>query len=286
VSGSGQTGGVAAEKRRGPVVLIGIGAVLSVLGIAGALIGVVLVGDDVVDTFEDVFDFRDDLAVEVPVPGSDTFELVGGEEYTVFAIGDDLVRSSSGVDGFNDTDVRSFTEPDVAITDPSGDAVRLGEAGALTTYDLSIDAVSIAEFEAPASGTYEIVVDGPAGAVSSVGVGDAFDVDDVVGLFGRAALIVLGGITATIGFVLLVIGAIWMSLGGSKPSPPPAGPWGGQPRWGGAPGPPPSGWGGQHGPSPWGAPPPGGPPGWGPPQGPPPGWGGPPPPWGAPPPGR
>ena len=112
---------MATAGRRGPIVLAVVGGVLTLLGAVAVVVGLVLVGDEVVDTFDDVIDFRDDLAVEVPVPGTDTFELEGGEEYTVFAIGDDLVRSSSRVDGFTDTDVRGFDEPDVVITAPGGD---------------------------------------------------------------------------------------------------------------------------------------------------------------------
>jgi hypothetical protein len=257
-------------RRRGPTVLLVLGAVVAVVGVVTMVVGGVVLGDDVVDTVENAIDFRDDLAVEVDLPGDATFELRGGDEYQVIAIGRDLVRSSTDAGGFTDTDIRPFDVPEVTITDPSGDDVVLHDPGVSTTYDSGVDGVVIYEFDAVDSGRYSIAVDGEPSAVTSVGVGESFELEDLAGIFGGAAAIVLGGVLLGMGIVMLVAGAIWLSVGGGSttPRPPPSGPWGGSGGW---PAPPPG-----SGPQPgYGAPP-----GYGPPPGPP-GWGGPPPGWGA-----
>jgi hypothetical protein len=249
-------------RRRGPTVLFVLGAVVAVGGIVTMVVGGFVLGDDVVETVENAIDFRDDLAVEVDLPGEATFDLSGGDEYQVIAIGRDLVRSSTDAGGFTDTDVRAFAIPAVTITDPSGDDVALHDPGVSTTWDSGVDGVAIYEFDAVDSGRYSITVDGEPSAVTSVGVGEGFEFEDLASFFGGAAAIALGAVLLAIGIVLLVAGAIWLAVGGGSTTPrPPPGPWGGGPPGYG----PPPGY--------------GAPPGYGP-QGPPPGWGGPPPGWG------
>jgi hypothetical protein len=227
----------------------GAAALVGVVGIAVAIVILVLASVDYAERIED-FDRADlpaTLQVEITQPGG----------YSIY-------HEYSGA--FDD--VTYVRDPTVTVTDPAGGEVELGEYDYEVTYGAGgYEGEGLFTFDAEEAGTYQVTAEGDPDSGVAVGRG-----------LGRGLSAYIGGSIA-VGLLGVVGGSVMAIVVGIKrgrsrralrPVPAFSG-WGSAPGWwGGAPGPvgphgpvdapgpagPPPGWGGQTGPA-------GPPPGWG-----------------------
>ena len=263
---------------RGAKILAITGGVLLLLGFVGAHISLDSVHDRVRIIRNTGPDLRNSVLATVKVPGSGNVELEPGT-YDVFAIssfGSGFRRTTPSttttttVPGSPSTSSPASTttteplppptvpskgrspvgldKPSVTLTDPSGReligqepglgavfASPSGEMYAVTTYDVN------------ESGTYRLSAKG--GNARTVGIAPSVPNSDTNKLLVSALFTALAFLGGGLGFLLGLIGVIWMLVGGKEPSPPLwAGPTG-PPAWGSGP-PAPPGWAPPPGPAP------------------------------------
>jgi hypothetical protein len=201
--------------------------VAGVVAAAGIVLGVVLLVKGIVDFQDRIDDFtRADLPATLSVEITDT----GG--YSIY----------HEYEGAYDDDYFLTSEPQVTVTDPSGDQVFLDRYDSSVTYSAGgHEGEGVFTFDADETGTYEVVASGEAGNGIAVGRGVG---RGLVGAIVGGLSIGFVGVVAAI--VIAVVVAVKRGRSRRALMPPPAF-------------------------SGWGAPPP---PGWGGPLGPQPGWGG------------
>ncbi|MEO6988295.1 MAG: hypothetical protein ABI239_06570 [Aquihabitans sp.] len=217
----------AQQPSKGPKVLLTLGGIALGLGVVMVVIGVVLLGTGMFDTFKDLANARDNLEAEVAVPG--TVEVyLQADTYDVVAIGDGLIRDlPDDNDGASSTTRTNFREPTVTVTTSEGMPLTLREPrfNAMLSVN-SYDMVSISSFKVITPGTYVIAVTGEPGPVTAVGVGEAGTIADAtVGkLIGGGVLFGLGFLLIIPGIGLLIGGGIWRSSDRKNRQPPVPGP--------------------------------------------------------------
>lgn len=232
-------------RARGSKVLMILGAVVLVVGVIAISVGFAILGNSTSALAERADRIRDQLLVEVEVPGQSEVRLQPGRYY-VYSIDPFAVRQDTSAtalsDGPDPSDA-SALDPTVTVTGPDGAPVLMGGAGAGALVDsIGGELLAIDGFRVPAAGTYTVEASG-AGA-DRVGVGRATDVGGTVKrAVGGGLLSLLGFALAGIGAVLALAGLIWFLVSGSSSGPPrptnwgpPPGPWGPPQAW------PPSAW--------------------------------------------
>ncbi|MBN2621731.1 MAG: hypothetical protein JXA83_00125 [Acidimicrobiales bacterium] len=186
------------------------------------------------------------------VPGTLSVELTETGGYSIYH------EYRGAYDGY-----RFVDEPEVTVTDPSGDPVTLDRYDTTVTYDSGpYEGEGLHTFQVDEPGTYEFVASGGE-PTSRIAVGRGIGTGLVTAIVASLAI----GLVTVLGATALAI-VVGVKRGRSRRAqlPPPSyGGWGGPaPGWGGQP---PSGWGAPAPPTGWGAPPP--PAGWGAPPSPP-----------------
>lgn len=261
------------KRGKGPAVLAIVGGVALVAGIVAFVAGIILVGTAASDLVEDAGQIRDDLLVEVAVPGEGAVTLAEGRYY-VYAIGPDSPTTATTAgptttSPFGDSTTTApgasttsspaaVIEPEVSIEGPDG-VIALSEPGLDVVFNgISVDLHAIGQFTVDRPGRHTVAVVAGASTVPRIGIGEVHRTDGVAEKgIGGSVLLLASTILGGLGFVLLLGGLIWLAVRASnRPPPPPAGPWG----YGPSPG---------HGAPPgYGVPPGfGAPPGYGPPRG-------------------
>lgn len=273
-----------AVRPRGSKVLMILGVVVLVLGVIAIPVGFAMIGDSASEISGRAERIRQELLVEVDVPGTGEAQLEPGR-YFAYAIDPVQVRDHEstatslgdepGVTVLNDqtnTTEPLVAEPTVTVTGPDGTPVPLELPAESDLIDsLAGDLLVIDKFRITEAGTYTVAASGT--GADRVGVGRATDYGAAVGrAVGGGLLSLLGFGLATLGGILALAGLIWFLVSGASSGPPPPtnwgpppGPWGPQPpvppgSWGPSAGPtaPPGGaWAPPGQPGPWGwAPPP------------------------------
>ena len=201
---------------------------LAVVGIVG---GIALIVSGVVRWADTVEDFE-----RVSVPGTEDVQIDDTGGYSIYH---EFERDAS---------FRFFPpEPDVTVTDPSGDEVVLDRYSGTVTYEISgYEGEGLFTFDADETGTYTVTADGDPESVIAVGRGVGRGLAASIG-----AGIAVGFIGVVGGIVMAIV--VGVKRSGSRrrlranwnpPPGPPGGGWGAPPgAWGPAPGAP--GWGPQ-----------------------------------------
>jgi hypothetical protein len=207
-------------RRRGPKILIVIGGVMTAIGIIAFIVGFAIMGAELFETVDEGLDPTKELDLTVDVPGEGTVQLEP-DRYQLVALGPTLTSVSGSTSDAGGQDVHRlpFADPPITVTAPDGTEVVL-EPPALERLSRApgLDSVGLSEFTASQSGTYTIEVGGETGPVTQVGVGEAESIwEEAAGFVVSAVVITAGALLATLGFLLLVGGIIWMVVSRNAP---------------------------------------------------------------------
>lgn len=248
-------------RPRGARILAIVGAVLLLLGLAGTTAGIGRVRVHVKAIRDTGPNLRNTVIADLNVPGSRQVELEPGS-YDVFAIsayGEGFRRSTTTTTTTGPTRTDEPTgpfsnvgldAPEITLTDPDGLELVAREPGVGSIFGgVSGEMYAVATYRVVEPGTYRLSAAG--GNAAEVGIAPSVTDGDVARLVGSGLLTLLAALGMGLGFVLALIGVIWLLVsGGSAPPPPSA-----QPGWGAPP--PPGGIWPSPDPSPWaGRPPP------------------------------
>ncbi len=215
--------------------------VAALIGVVGIIIAVVILARSIGTYADRIDDF--DRAL---LPATLEVEIADTGGYSIY-------HEYDGADG----DYGFAYDPDVTVTDPSGDLVPLDDYVGSVTYSASgHEGEGLFTFAADEPGAYQVSATGDTG--SGIAVGRGVGRGLVGAILGSLAI---GTITVLAGAVLAIVVGVRRSgsrralmptpaFGGWNPPQPPG--WGGPPAqgWGGPPAP---GWGGPGG---YGPPPP------------------------------
>lgn len=240
------------KRGRGPAVLAIVGGITLLAAVVAFAVGIVFLGTAARDLVEDAAEIRDDLAVEVEVPGEAEVTLAEGRYY-VYAIGSgsSTTGATGGVStttapgdptttapGVSSTTVpglptttapTAVADPEVSVVGPGGGAVTLTEPGLEVVFNgISVDLYAIDQFTVSEPGSHTITAVTGASTVPRVGVGEVRSTDGVAERgIGGSILLVASPFLGGVGFLMLIGGIIWLAVRGSnRPPPPPPGPWG------------------------------------------------------------
>jgi hypothetical protein len=225
------------NRRRGPLLLMVLGAVLLVAGTSGFVVGSVLLGNRVADSASGLLDLHSKVVLEVQVPGRGEAALETGD-YQVVAYGPQLVHRVPGDDGASGEgdrgglEAQTFAQPAVTVTGPDGRRLAVENAGSTSlSTNLSLDsaggAVVIAKLSVSEPGRYQVAVRPGDPVVTSIGIRPSPDIGETFGDAIGSGLIVIGGVVAGgLGLLVLVGGIVWYGTGDRRqpePLPPPPG---------------------------------------------------------------
>ena len=220
----------AAHRRRGPVLLMVIGALLLVAGASGFVIGSVLFGNRVADSASGFLDLRAKRVLELPVPGRDEVHLETGR-YQVVAYGPRLVHRARAAGDDDGLDAVPFVDPAVTVTGPDGTRLPIEKANSTILSRSPVEgAVVIGKVSVTEPGAYRVIAQQGGPAVTSVGIRPSPDFGKTVGDAIGSGLIVVGGMVAGgLGLLVMVGGIVWLGTGDSRqldllPPPPGHGP--------------------------------------------------------------
>ncbi len=242
-------------RPRGAKILAITGAVLLVLGFVGTVAGVGRVRVHVQAIRDTGPNLRNAVIADLNVPGSRRVELEPGR-YDVFAIstyGEGFRRPSTTTTtrpGQVDQPTGPFSdvgleEPQVTLTDPDGNRLVRREPGVGSIFaGVSGEMYAVASYRVVEPGTYRLSAAG--GNAAEVGIAPSVTDGDVTRLVGSGLLTLLAALGIGLGFLLALIGGVWLLVAGGSATPPPS-----QPGWAA----PQTGWGapppGSIWPSPW-----------------------------------
>ena len=226
-------------RPRGAKILTITGAVLLVLGFVGTVAGVGRVRVHVQAIRDTGPNLRNAVIADLNVPGSRRVELEPGR-YDVFAIstyGEGFRRPSTTTTtrpGQVDQPTGPFSdigldEPQVTLTDPDGRVLPQHEPGVGSIFaGVSGEMYAITTYRVLEPGTYRLSASG--GNAAEVGIAPSVTDRDVTRLVGSGLLTLLAALGMGLGFVLGLIGVIWLLVGGGPKGPPsPAHGWPGAP---------------------------------------------------------
>jgi hypothetical protein len=202
----------APPRRRGPKVAIWIGAILTALGTIAFVAGFVVMGAELFETVDEGVDPVGSLDLTVPVPGEGRV-ILQPDRYQLVALGPTLTGVYGSISDAGGQDVHRlpFADPRVTVTGPDGEEVPL-EPPTIERVSSTpgLDSVGLSEFTVRESGEYTVVVGGESGPVTQVGVGEAESIwEEAAGFLVSAAIVTVGALLGSLGFVVLVGGIIW-----------------------------------------------------------------------------
>lgn len=213
--GMGAPGTGAPPRRRGPKVVIWIGAILTTLGTIAFVAGFVVMGAELFETVEEGVDPVSELDLTVAVPGEGTV-ILDPDRYQLVALGPTLTSVSGRFSdaGGRDVDRLPFPDPPITVTGPDGvDVVLEPPTIDRLSSTPGLDSVALSEFTVRESGEYTIVVAGESGPVTQVGVGEAESLwDEAAGFVLSAVIVTVGVLVGTVGFLVLIGGIVWWAV--------------------------------------------------------------------------
>lgn len=229
-------------RPRGAKVLFIVGVVLVVLGFVGTTAGIGRVREHVSAIRDTGPNLRNSVIADLNVPGSRRVELEP-DDYDVFAIstyGEGFRRSSTTTTttgpGRADEPTGPFSnvgldEPTITLTDPDGKVLVPREPGVGSIFaGVSGEMYAVASYRVVEPGTYRLSASG--GNAAEVGIAPSVSDREVTRLVGSGLLTLLAALGIGLGFLLGLIGGVWLLVAGGSPAAPPAGP---QPGWGAPP---------------------------------------------------
>jgi hypothetical protein len=218
-----------------------VGAVLVVLGFVGTTAGIGRVRGNVSDIRDTGPNLRNAVIADLNVPGSRQVELEPGR-YDVFAIstyGEGFRRSTSTTTTSGPTSADEPTgpfsnvgldAPEITLTDPDGRELVGREPGVGSIFGgVSGEMYAVTSYRVVEPGTYRLSAAG--GNAAEVGIAPSISDGDVARLVGSGLLTLLAALGIGLGFLLGLIGVVWLLVSGGSPGPPP----GPQPGWGAPP---------------------------------------------------
>jgi hypothetical protein len=187
-----RAGAPAVPRARGKGLLIS-GMVLLVVGVAAVVVGIVM-------TAGTASSLLNKISAAQTAPATFTGQLEGGTTYAVY----EATRGASGI--------ASIGPGEITVTGPSGSVsvTRTGDTVSTVGED-SNNYAEVAAFTPPASDTYTITV---AAERSLVAVAPALST--AAKGFAWIVAVVLGGLVAVIGLILVIIGAVRRSSARSR----------------------------------------------------------------------
>lgn len=224
------------SRPRGAKILAILGAVLLVLGFVGTTAGIGRVRVHVKAIRDTGPNLRNTVIADLNVPGSRRVELEPGS-YDVFAIstyGEGFRRSSTTTTtrpGRVDEPTGPFSnvgldEPEITLTDPAGKVLVAREPGVGSIFaGVSGEMYAVATYRVVEGGTYRLSAAG--GNAAEVGIAPSVTDREVTRLVGSGLLTLVAALGMGLGFLLGLIGGIWLLVAGSSPAPPAP-----QPGWG------------------------------------------------------
>jgi hypothetical protein len=197
---------------RAPKAMVWIGGVMTVVGIGAFILGFVVMGAKMFETFDEGLDPASALDLTVDVPGEGRVFLEP-DRYQVVALGPRLTGvSGMHSDAGGQTVHRlPFPDPAATVTGPDGQEVAFSSPGIeRLVHAPGLDSVGLWEFTVPEAGEYTLEVGGESGAVTAVGIGEAEGLwDEAKGWVAAAIISSVGGLLAALGTMLLVVGIVW-----------------------------------------------------------------------------
>lgn len=192
------TGAPALPPLRGKGTLI-TGAVLLILGLVGIILGIVM-------TASAATSLLTQIGTPQTSPASFVRQLDGGTTYGIY-------EETAGGRGTVDDPFLGNVQPgDITVTGPSGPVVVSGTGSSVNTVgDGTQLFAEIATFDPPTSGTYTIEIT-TAGSLVAV----APSLSSAAKGLAWIAAIVIGGLIALLGVILLIVGAVQRSSSRKK----------------------------------------------------------------------
>ena len=242
-----------ATRPRGAKILAIVGAVLLVLGFVGTTAGIGRVRGHVKAIRDTGPNLRNEVIADLNVPGSRRVELEPGT-YDVFAIstyGEGFRRATSTTTttgpGRSDEPTGPLSnvgldEPEITLTDPDGTVLVAREPGVGSIFaGVSGEMYAVARYRVVERGTYRLSASG--GNAAEVGIAPSVTDQDVIRLVGSGLLTLIAALGMGLGFLLGLIGVVWLLVAGGSAAPPPPLGWpGASPSGGIWPTPGPSPW--------------------------------------------
>lgn len=194
------TGAPTAPPPRGKGMLI-TGAVLLAIGIIGIILGIVM-------TVNAATSLLSKIGAPQTAPATFTSQLDGGSTYAIY-------EATAG------TGAATTVAPTaISVTGPSGAVAVSKTGGTVSVTDNNQHFAEVAVFTPPATGSYTIAVAGNGTVVAM-----APALSTAAKGFAWIVAVIVGGLFAVVGLILLIIGAVRRSSSRR----PPAGQFGGPP---------------------------------------------------------
>lgn len=222
-------------RASGAKVLAIAGIVLLVLGFLGTTAGIGRVRGQVKEIRDTGPNLRNEVIADLNVPGSRQVELEPGS-YDVFAIssyGESFRRATSTTTTTGPTRSDEPTgpfssvgldEPRITLTDPHGRKLVGREPGVGSIFaGVSGEMYAVARYRVVEPGTYRLSAWG--GNAAEVGIAPSVSDRVVTRLVGSGLLTLLAALGMGVGFVLGLIGVIWLLVARPGGPPPPPARW-------------------------------------------------------------